>query len=313
MSSYIEIGTKTFRRNAGVQIKSSRKTLTDTASVKLPNLKALLDDPTKKISVGDKIEISLGYNGNNNVEFSGYVSEIKPTSPIELMCEDEMWQLKQQYVSKSWESVKLVDVLKFLVSSVNTTECPDITLAPFRLDKTTKFKALEKLKEEYGLDVYFRDKKLYAGLAYGESGSKKVKYHFQKNVPTSTEQTGLIYKRKSDVKIKVQAISLTPDNKKIQEDVGDPDGELHTLHFYNLTKVQLKQQATDMIDKMKYDGYRGTLKTFGVPRPNHGDIAQLDDGKYLDRAGEFFIDSVEIDYNNRGYRKLLELGKKASA
>ncbi len=313
MSSYINIGKRTFQRCNSVQIKSSRKTITDTAIVKLANVKALLDDPNKRINVGDAIEISLGYNGNNNLEFTGYVAEIMPTTPIELRCEDEMWKLKQETISKSWESVKLVDVLKFLVSDINTTECPDITLAPFRLDKVSKAKALEKIKEEYCLDIYFRDKKLYAGLAYNETGSKRVVYHFQKNVPGSAQQSGLIYKRKTDIKIKVKGISLTHDNKKIEVNVGDEDGETHTLHFFNLTEAELRHQATSKIDLMKYDGYRGVLKAFGLPLIKHGDVAVLQNGKYPDMAGSFFVDAADVDYNIGGFRRTVELGKKAGA
>lgn len=313
MTCYITIGNRTFQRCNSIRVKSSRKTLSDTAIVKLANVKTLLDDPNKQINVGDSIEISTGYNGNNTLEFTGYVAEIMPTSPLELRCEDEMWQLKQsEEISKSWKSVKLADVIKYLVSDSNAIQCPDITLSPFRLNRVTKYKAIEIIKEEYGLDIYFRDKKLYAGLAYGEAG-KTVKCHFQKNVPGSKLQTGLIYKRKSDIKIKVNAISLTPDNKKIEVNVGDATGELHTLHFYNLTETELKQQAADMIDKLKYDGYRGNLKAFGLPASKHGDVAVLQDENHPERAGSLFIDSVEIEYSPNGYKRTIELGKKASA
>lgn len=312
MTSYIEAGPRTFKRCHSINIKSSRKTLSDTCTVKLANLKSLLNDPDKKLNVGDKIEVSFGYNGNNNVEFTGYIAEIKPTSPMEIICEDEMWKMKQQTVSKSWRSVTLKEVLKFLADLIDTTECPDITLSPFRLDKVTKYQALQKLKEEFGIDVYYRDKKLFAGLAYTENGGNRVRYHFQKNVPTMMQQSGLTYKRKSDVRIKLQAISLTPKNKRLQVDLGDPDGEAHTLHFYNLTKEQLKQQGQAKIDLMKYDGYRGTLLTFGLPKVKHGDVASMEDGLYPDKEGDFFVDSVESDYGPDGIRRHVELGKKAS-
>jgi hypothetical protein len=316
MSCYINIGQRTFKRVNAVFIKSSRKTLTDTATVRLANVRSLLDDPNKKIKVGDAIAISLGYNGNNNVEFTGYVSEIVPGIPLELKCENEMWQLKQQTVGPgmSWKSIELKDLLKLLVADVNTTECPDVTLSPFRIESTaTKAHALNQIKEAYNLDIYFRDKKLYAGLAYGESGSKRVVYHFQQNVPTFHQQGGLIFKRKEDVKIKVRAVSLSPDNKKIEVNVGDELGETHSLHFFNLNQAQLTQQAAAMIDKLKYTGYRGTLKAFGEPKSEHGDVAVLQSDWYPDLNGDFFIDSVEKEYSlGTGFRRVCELGKKAS-
>jgi translation initiation factor IF-1 len=311
MSSYIQIGDKGFKRIHSARVVSSRKRLTDTAVIKLANVPTLLSDDRKRIKVGDVVTVTFGYNGNNNIEFNGYVSEIKPTSPIEILCEDEMWQLKQQTVTKAWESVKLVDVLKFLVSDADTVECPDVTITNFRLVKATKAKALEELKEAYGIDIYFRDKKLFAGLAYTEGG-ETVNYHFQKNVPSRLLQKGLTYKRKEDVKIKVEAISMLPDNKQLKETVGDPDGETHTLHFYNLTSSELKKQAEAKIDLMKYDGYRGKLRVFGLPFTKHGDVAKLKCDVNPDKNGSFFIDEVETDYSNSGIVKMVSLGKRAA-
>ena len=311
MSSYIQIGDHGFKRINSFKVKSSRKTLTDTAVIKIANVSSLLNDANKKIKVGDIVTITGGYNGNNNIEFEGYVSEIKPSSPLEIMCEDEMWKLKQQTITKSWESVKLVDVLKFIVPDVNTVECPDMTLSPFRLVKVTKAKALEAIKEAYGIDIYFRSKKLFAGLAYTEKDPKTVKYHFQKNIPSRRLQNGLIYKKKGDIKIKVEAISLLPDNTKIVKTVGDEDGETHTLHFYNLTEAELKQQAESKIDLMKYDGYRGNLIAFGLPFVQHGDKAKIIDINHPDQDGSFLIDSVETEYSDSGIRRFVYPGKVA--
>lgn len=312
LSAYIQIGSKGFKRIHSVNVKTSRKTLTDTAVIKIANVPTLLSDEKKKIKVGEPITITFGYNDNNNIEFTGYVSEIKPTSPIEIMCEDEMWQLKQQTITKSWENVSLIDVLKYIVPDINVIECPEISLSSFRLVKVTKAKALEMIKETFGIDIYFRDKKLFAGLAYTEKGLKKVNYHFQKNVPSSLFQKGLIFKRKEDVKIKVEAISIQPDNTKIIETVGDLDGETHTLHFFNLTKNELINQANSKIELMKYDGYRGQLRAFGLPFVQHGYVAKLKSDVNPDKDGSFFIDSVESEYGPNGIVRMINPGKKAA-
>jgi predicted Zn-dependent peptidase len=79
----------------------------------------------------------------------------------------------------------------------------------------------------------------------------------------------LIYKKKGDVKIKVEAISLLPDNTKILKTVGDEDGETHTLHFYNLTEAELRAlNAKDLVDNYikKINQYKHTIYYFG-PRP----------------------------------------------
>ncbi len=316
MTCYIDITSKksgivrTFQRIHSVQIKSSRKTLTDTAIIKLANVKSLLDGSNKKISVGDKVEISLGYNGSNNLEFTGYVSEIKASSPLEIMCEDEMWQLKQEHIEKGWKKITLKEMLNFILPNSDTSECPDIDLSPFTIQPMSKAKALEKLKDEFGIDVYFRDKKLFAGVPYTESNPNHIKYHFQKNVPTTMHQSGLTFKKKEDVKIKFVAVSKQDDNKEVKVELGDDDGEIHTLHVphLNLNKEQLMKIAQIEIDKLKYTGYRGVLKTFGMPIAKHNDVAELTDALLPDKNGKFFIDSVETNYGPSGFNRQVELG-----
>jgi len=303
MSSYIEIGNYVFRNVNAVSIESSWKNLTQRAKIKLPNIKALLE---KNIKPGDPVIIKLGYNSSLNIEYEGFVSTIAPSTPIEITCEDEMWKLKQQTVTMSWRSVTLKEVLKYLVPDA-TIECPDIILSPFRIDKLSKAKALEKLKDEFTLVIYFRGKNLYAGLAYQEKDLGRQKYHFQKNIAHSS----LVYKGKDDVKIKVKAISIMPNNTKIDTELGDADGEQRTLHFYNLTLAELKKQAQEKINLMKYDGYRGTFTGFGVPVVKHGMVAELLDNKYPERAGSYFIDSVNTTYDSNGFRREIELGRKA--
>lgn len=312
MSAYIQIGDKGFTRINSAKISSSRKTITDRASVRLANVSSLVDDEKKKIKVGDIVTIALGYNGNNNIYFNGYVSEIKASSPLEIICEDEMWKLKQKTVSKSWESVKLVDVLKYLVPDINVIECPELTLSPYRLVTVTVAKALETIKETYGLDIYFRGTKLFAGIPYTEKSNRTVKYHFQKNLPSKLLQTGLVYKKKEDVKIRVQAVSMLPNNKQIVKYVGDEDGETHTLHFFNLSEKELEQQAKAKIDLLKYDGWRGQLMAFGLPFIKHGDIARLTDDERPNVNGAFFADTVETTYGPEGLFNYVSPGKSAA-
>lgn len=309
MNSRIEIGSLVFsNRVNSVAVQSSRKNITGTATIKLPNLRRQTDQQKieKIIRVGDAVKIMLGYDDRLVSEFEGYVSIISPQIPLEIICEDEMWKLKQETVSMSWRSTTLKEVLRFLVPTA-TINCPDITMAPFRLNKVTKAKALEQIKDEYILDIYFRGKTLFAGLAYTETGLGEVNYHFQKNALMGNLQ----YRRKEDVKIKVKAIGMQPDNTKIEVEVGDTDGETHTLHFYNKTKEDLNALAEQKIKLMRYDGYRGSFTGFGQPYASHGMVANLMDDRYPERAGRYLIDGTGVKYDQSGYRREVSLGLKA--
>lgn len=310
MNSHITIGAYVFKTGKlnGVKIQSSRKVIGDTASIFLPNYYKGSDRFDSLVQEGDPVEIQLGYDGDYRTEFIGYVKEVKPNTPLEIVCEDETWRLKQEQVSMSWKETTLHDVLRYLVPDVQI-ECINIDLSPFRLDKVSKAEALAKIKKMYGLDVYFRGKKLYVGFAYQESGLNEVKYHFQKNAIHGD----LTFKTKKTVKIKVKAVSILKSNEKLEVEVGDEDGELRTLHFYNITKTdELKAIAEEKLELLKYDGYRGKMKAKGVPFVVHSTKVQLEDDKYPKRTGKYFIDEITTTYDSGGFNRTIELGRKAS-
>jgi phage protein D len=310
MNSRILIGSLVFtNRVNSVVIDESWKKVTQTATIKLPRLQKLLGDGNYKIKVGDRVVIQLGYDNILQTEFQGYVSSRGFNSPLEFMCEDEMWKQKQRTVTNSWPSITLKALLKYLIPGVDITHVQNITLTPFKLDHVTVADALEKLKDDYGIVAYYRQgSPLFCGLAYSETGLGKVQYHFQRNLPFNESQ--LEFKESGDVKIKVRAISMLPNNKKIEISLGDDTGNETTLHFYNLTKEELRKQAEEKIKKMKYTGYRGTLKTFGMPRVVHGMVAELTNEKFQERGGNYIIDGVKTFYDNNGFSREIELGPK---
>jgi hypothetical protein len=317
MNSRITIGSLVFEnRINSVEIDQRWKQITQSAMIKMPRYTKIIQNNDFKIQVGDAVKIELGYDTDMRTEFEGYISSRSYNTPLEFKCEDEMWKLKQQTVTQSWPSVKLKDVLLYLVPGIDVSMVQDITLAPFRLDRVSIAKALETLKDEFGLVAYFRDKKLFCGLAYTETGLADVFYHFQKNIPQN--ESKLEFKEESDVRIKVKAVSHLPDNSKIEVEAGDTThGDATnetTLDFYNIqTKAELQQLADEAIKKRKYTGYRGTLKTFGQPFATHGMIANIQDEKYPERAGRYYIDAVKTIYGESGFRRDVELGIKVAA
>lgn len=311
MSSYIEIGNLVFRNKVNaVEIVSAWSEITRTATIKFPRFKKLMDPQITnyKIKPGDPVLIRLGYNDQLQTEFEGYVSEILPQTPIVIKCEDEMWKLKQQTVSISWASITLKAALEYLSPGANVSTAYDITLQPFRLNQVTKAKALQKLKEDYNLVIYFRNKQLFAGLAYNESGMPEVNYHFQKNA----KPENLVFRTKDQVKLKVKAVSILPNNERITVEVGDDDGDQRTLTFYNIESQQeLERQANDKMELLKYDGFTGTFNAKGLPRVDHGYTANISDDRYQERNKRCFIDKVITTYDSDGFNRVITPGKTA--
>lgn len=310
MSSYITMtdpGTGevyVFRNNAGIEIIDTWKELTGTAEIRLPNYYGALE---RKIKTGFAVEVYLGYDGDLKLEFAGYVAERSAGSPITFKCEDEMWQLKQQEITQAWESTTLEEVIKYLVPDAVITYLPSITIAPMRIDRVTVAKALQELKKNYNLVIYYRGKKLHVGASYQERLGR-VKYKFSSAIANANVGS-LEYKREDDVRIKLKAISLQPDNTKIEIALGDTEGEARTLHFYDLTEAELRQQGEAEIEQLKYNGYRGALAAKGIPFVQHSMVAEVADDKYPERAGDYFVDEVVTTYDGSdGFSRNVMLG-----
>lgn len=302
MNSHIAIGPVELEYCHRVKVTSSWKTLTDTASIWLPNLRGSLQEG---IRPGDAVAVRLGYDGQLRTEFEGFVSEVVPSKPFEVRCEDAMWLLKQREVNQSWSSTTLAVVMRYLLGAEAAVDVPSIELKPFRLVDTTVFGALRKIKEEFGLAVYYRDGRLRCGLPYQEPTAAVVSYDFQFNALAD----GLVFRRADQVKVRVRAIGIRPDNQRVTVEVGDSDGEIHTLHYYDKSQDELRELAQRKLGTLRYDGYRGKFTAFGQPLVRHSDTVRLRDGRYPERAGSFVVDGVETEYGPAGFRRKVELGK----
>jgi hypothetical protein len=311
LSSYIKIGTIEFDFCCSVEISSSWQNLTDTAKIIIPrkitfegkNIVAGSDPIFKR---GDKVEIQLGYDDQLKTHFEGYVTQIKPELPIEIFCEDAMWLLKQKVVTKSYPSVNLKTLLTDCIGNTLPFEATDINLGKFRITRATVAQVIEELRKTYGITSFIRGGKLFSGLAYYPSQRNEEVFDFTRNIIESD----LEYKIAEDTKIKVEAISILSDNTKIEETVGDTDGEVRTMHYYNLSRTDLKATATREIDKLRYTGYRGRITTFGEPFVKHGDGAIIIDDKLTEKQGTYLIKAVNYTFGTSGFRQEIELDRK---
>lgn len=312
----IEIGsspTYTFKNVAEITVKSSFENLTDTAELTIPRKlefagKAITSD-NGIFKRGDRIKISAGYDFDNKEIFSGYLVDIKPGTPISFRCEDEMFSLKTKGVKRSYKSeVRLEKLLADILPGV-TVKAADVSLGKFRTEGSpTPAQILEGLRKEYLIKSFFRGGTLYAGLAFWPELQQTPApvFTFQKDIIDHD----LTYQDERDVKLKVEAISINPDNSKTTVEVGDSDGEKRTLHYYNKTTTELKKIAEADLKRFKYTGFRGKFTTFGEPLVNHGDQVELVDPNIPDRNGKYIVKEVERTFGLSGYRQIIHLEVK---
>ena len=320
LGARLEIGDKEFRRVHSVEIKKSVKQLQNTAVIKIPTTARLVRsgefvtevETAKAFQVGDECKINLGYDGNLKEEFRGFVSKIKPQIPLEIEVDDETYLLKRKHLNHSFRKTNLREVIEYVIAGTGiklVEEIPDLQFDVFYLKRTSAANALQKIAKEYGLRIYFSSwMTLYVGIT-NENDDTIVKYAMGKNVI----KNALEWVSEDDIKLKVKAISVRPDNSRIEVEQGDEDGDRRTLWFYNIaSKKELSIKAKAEIEKYKYSGYKGSMTTFLLPNAAPGNVASMEDKDFPERSGDYLIESVETKFSERGARRKVELGIKVS-
>jgi ATP-dependent Clp protease adapter protein ClpS len=298
------------------EITSTWQELTNTCKFTLPRRvgKLLTETLDRIIQVGNEVVIKAGYNDTLHTYFTGYITEIGAAAPLEIKCEDAMWKLKQITVAKAYKSVTLSKLLADIMPAEIAYKAVSRQLGGLRYSKVTVAQILKDLKEHQGVHSYIRNGKLYCGWAYdtdmvGED--YKVNLHFEKNIFNNA----LVYKRKEDVKLRVDAISMHSNGKDVKYSypAENAEGEVHTLHSYGKELKDVKEDAKAKHAEMVFDGYRGSFTTFGHPFIDHGFVVHVTSNIYPERDGKYYADKVVYRIGNVGIKQDVTLGGKAKA
>lgn len=317
LCSEITIGGKRFRSVNDVHIKRSVNTLAATAVIKVPVTAVLCDRKTRTrietaqaVTVGDPVEIRLGYNGRLRTEFRGYVKRLNYRTPLEIECEDEFYACRLRAVRHSGPTT-----LRELLQKCGLTVgyCEELTIAEFPIpDQKTKSDkvstVLNRLKSRYLLSIWFDlAGKVYACRPASVVGAT-VRYRFRYNTVSEDE---LKYHRADDVKVLVKAVGIRRDGTIVEISVGDEGGTETKLQFYDVSnEKELRMLAAAELERRSYDGYSGTMTAFLEPFAEPAMIALMTDDRYAERSGNYFIESTEVSFGQSGGRRKVEVGLK---
>ncbi len=310
LSSKIVIGDIGFTGVNSVSIESSWENLTDTCKITIPkNVSWQSKNITQIIKRGDKVSVSIGYNGENIEVFQGYVRDVNEKIPCEIVCEDAMFLLKKGNHDKIYKSVNTERLIKDIVGvTVPYEVVANATLGDYRVKNATAAKVLEHLRSNYFIKSFFRKGTLYVGLAYIKALQRVHQFDFSKNI---FPEHSLEYKRKEDVSLSLKGVIMYSNNKKQQVKEGDEYGEQRTFHYYNRPKSEVRKSLKEHLERLKYTGFYGSFTTFGVPQVFHGDIVELHDKKHPERDGKYLVKKVSSNFGSDGYHQTIELESKA--
>jgi len=300
-----------------VKTSSSFEDLTQTAEITIPrnvvfNGKPIAVGLNSIFKRGDKVKIELGYFPELKTIFTGYISEVRNATPLQLMCEDEMFILKQKKINTYTK--KSISLKQFLIDivgdSVPVNRLIEIqNIGEYRFSNIDAAKALDIIKKEVGAYSYFVDGVLNVGLAENAKDTLTKEFKFEETV---IDETNLEYKREDDVLLKVKGVSIFNNNTKIEYETGDSEGTQKTFFAFGINKAELKTFTDSKLKNFKYEGYRGTFETFGEPVIRPGDNAKLTSLKYPEKNGTYQVISVNRNFGMNGYRQNVQLGIKVA-
>lgn len=290
-----------------VEITRDTEKLTAEAKITIPKRIKWNGSPDIPVRRGDAVRISLGYDDNLQLVFVGYVRDVGFKTPVVITCEDDMFKLKQMPAQKkAYRSVTLETLLKDQGIKYRLNIMGEQSLGAYRVTADTVASLLGKLSEQ-GVRSFFRyedgEPVLYCGVLFERDSTPSQVFKTGLNI---ISDQSLQQQKAENMRLRVKAVSLMPNNKKIKVEVGDADGEHRTLHTYNKTESELKAWAEQEVKRLKRDGLTGSFTTFGASPVDCLDaIGLVIDGK---KAGVYQVKKNVIKYGDGGYRHEITLG-----
>ena len=288
---------------------------TQTASVILPrnikyNDRNVYEGENPIMRRGDRIIITAAYHPNQTVIFTGYIAKINNNVPIELLCEDEMFLIKQAIApNMSYKSVNLQEFVKKMLSEKSVPfEAIDAELGMIRTNGASIGKVLQVLRDQYGLYSFFIEGKLYVGLAFYPKLATEHYMLFERDM--TADGMKLTYLKKDDVKVKVVGV-IIEGTKRTEYTYGDETGDVRTVFQIGGTKAQLDVKCNSFLEQANYTGYYGSFETFLEPKIVPGDYIVVDSWKYPERKGKYLVKSVSTTVStDNGGKQVIELERR---
>ncbi|MDR1274595.1 MAG: hypothetical protein LBK12_08595 [Odoribacteraceae bacterium] len=304
--------TWTFDKVASVEITRDTDTLTDTCVMQLPRKVTWQGETSLPFKRGDEVTVSLGYDDALQLAFRGFITTIGLKTPVTITCEDYMFTLKQVEAKKrAYASATIGQVLADQSPGIRYRVFGEQGIGPYRVAADTVSGLLGDLKDHGDIRSFILleegEPVLHAGVLFERSKTHEQTFATGVNL---IDDSQLAVQNAADVKIKLKAISILPNNDRVRVEVGDTDGETHTLHAYNKNEQELRAWAEQELKRLKRDGLTGSFTTFGTQLVDKLDnVAIKIDGK---REGVYQVQKNVIKYSPAGFRQEITIGGRVA-
>lgn len=316
-----------------LRIKRSLHSYVDMAWMQLPYIANIIkkDGRTgdtnvltgKQFNDGDKITISLGYDGSNAQEFEGFVKRRNFNHPMEVELEGYSYQLKRNKVSGFWKKISVRDLLAVAVKGTDVTvDCQvEMDMYNIRITEGCGADILDAILKASGksLGLFFiESKKLFCGLIYTSTvagtdvfGKGLSKYRLGFNCP---KENTLRMRTTTQNPVEVHYLKKTKTGEKLSgksKGIKDITGHVQRRVLNNIgTAADLQKLADEKEAMINYDGYEGRLTAFLWPLTQPGAIAYIKNTEFPERDGNYLVDGIELRFGQHGARREVEVQHK---
>jgi len=322
VNSKISIGKYSFKGVNEVKISKSIHSFTDSCTLTVPTIFRLKQSglpgtdssalpANAAFKEADKVTVQLGFNGKYYNEFTGFVRRINFNEPVEIECEGYVYQLRQPLPYNAFVNTTLKNILQYIIRGTDivlSAAIPDIPVEKFIVKNITGAEVLEQLKRNLFLTIFFIDNELYAGLKYAAYKGNVI-LRLGWNVVKDNQ---LKQRLASNVQLQINLIGAKNDGTKTVVKSGNSSFVKNHRTRYVTDEGTLQDIANKILSEQKYDGYEGKITCLGFPFYQHAWTVKLEDLRYPERAGKYFLDSIEVKYGVGGYWRIGGIGIKVS-
>jgi hypothetical protein len=310
-------GFKPLKPNA-LMWNRSVDNFSDTAIVKLPNKAKIRGGANdyKTIQTGTQftegmpVEIYAGYNGDNDLQFKGFVRRVNFTIPVEIECEGYSYQLRKKLgINKSYKNTTIKAILTDLIQGTDIklhSAIPNIPIDKATFQNASGIQILDWIKDKCLLSVTFFYDQLYVG-GQQLAPSTTAKFRLGWNV---VKDSDLKFNEKEFATVKITVLNRNATGT-ISSQSSTPNGtvsgvkKLKTLITDSKTQADIAARERAALNNR---GYEGSIMAFLKPFVTPNMAVQIEDVQYKSRTGKYFVTGVEGSFSTSGGRQKIKIG-----
>jgi hypothetical protein len=268
---------------------------------------------------GDAVHINLGYNGDVNSEFTGFVKRVDMNMTLTVECEGFGRQLRLNCdFNEHYTNTSAAKLLALAVQDTDiTVQCPvDFPIANILLQHANGAQICDYIKEasDHVLTIFFISPKvLWCGLTYNAYAAKNDIFA----LGTVNYRPGFNCIKDNSLKVRIPSepvqiimkgklangtfVSTASKNKAAANRV-------KTLMNHVPDSNTLGLFAQEKEYQHNYTGFEGKINGFLQPYATPGMKAYITDSRYPALTGTYLIEETDVTFGVRGARRVVTIG-----